>query len=371
MVQWSPDTTPADANGRGGYDYRDSHIKGFSLTHLAGAGCSLYGDFPFLPTTEPLSSSPAARGSSLDGEFQPGFSHAHESGAARLLLGAPQPGRRGRDRSRADGDDPDRDGPLHLPPQPSLQRPGQRRRQRPARRLRRGAGRPGAPRDRRHRLERSLLRAAPPLQGLHRGRLQPPLRRLRHLGRQQASHPARARRAQPERRPRTRRRPPTRAPTRPSIPAATGSSLARVGLSFVSVEDARANLAAEDPGLRLRRGRRSARKATGTRRWGGSGSAAARGACSTPSTRRSTTPSWRRGPSATSAAPTSAWTGSSTAPAAASSTPTSPAGTPTARRSSCSRSWRRGGPARWSARCSPTRRRAAACRAGPTPTARA
>lgn len=80
MVQWSPDTTPADTNGRGSYDYRDSHIKGFSLTHLAGAGCSLYGDFPFLPTTEPLSSSPAARGSSLDGEFQPGFSHAHESG---------------------------------------------------------------------------------------------------------------------------------------------------------------------------------------------------------------------------------------------------------------------------------------------------
>jgi predicted alpha-1,2-mannosidase len=80
MVQWSPDTTPADSNGRGGYDYRDHHIRGFSLTHLAGAGCSLYGDFPFLPTTEPLESSPAAPGSSLDGEFQPGFSHARESG---------------------------------------------------------------------------------------------------------------------------------------------------------------------------------------------------------------------------------------------------------------------------------------------------
>jgi predicted alpha-1,2-mannosidase len=80
MVQWSPDTTPADTNGRGSYDYRDTHIKGFSLTHLAGAGCSLYGDFPFLPTTERLSSSPASRGPSLDGEFQPGFSHAHESG---------------------------------------------------------------------------------------------------------------------------------------------------------------------------------------------------------------------------------------------------------------------------------------------------
>lgn len=80
MVQWSPDTTPADRNGRGGYDYRDSHLKGFSLTHLAGAGCSLYGDFPFLPTTEPLDASPAGGDSALKGEFQPGFSHARESG---------------------------------------------------------------------------------------------------------------------------------------------------------------------------------------------------------------------------------------------------------------------------------------------------
>ncbi len=80
MVQWSPDTTPADRNGRGSYDYRDSHVKGFSLTHLSGAGCSLYGDFPFQPTTEPIEGSPAGDGASLDGDFQPGFSHAHESG---------------------------------------------------------------------------------------------------------------------------------------------------------------------------------------------------------------------------------------------------------------------------------------------------
>jgi predicted alpha-1,2-mannosidase len=80
MVQWSPDTTPADRNGRGGYDYRDNHLRGFGLTHLSGAGCSLYGDFPFLPTTEPLRSSPAGPGSSLDGELQPGFSHGSERG---------------------------------------------------------------------------------------------------------------------------------------------------------------------------------------------------------------------------------------------------------------------------------------------------
>ena len=77
MVQWSPDTTPT-APPAGGYDHRDNHVRGFSLTHLSGAGCALYGDFPFLPTTEPLVSSPARRGGGLDGRFQPGFSHADE-----------------------------------------------------------------------------------------------------------------------------------------------------------------------------------------------------------------------------------------------------------------------------------------------------
>ncbi len=79
MVQWSPDTTPA-APHSGGYDHRDNHIRGFSLTHLSGAGCALYGDFPFLPTTEPIDSSPANPGGGLDGRFQPGFSHSEEAG---------------------------------------------------------------------------------------------------------------------------------------------------------------------------------------------------------------------------------------------------------------------------------------------------
>lgn len=77
MVQFSPDTSPQD--GAGGYDYRDDHLKGFSLTHLSGAGCPLYGDFPFLPTTEPIESSPVGTGSSLASQFQPEFSHAGES----------------------------------------------------------------------------------------------------------------------------------------------------------------------------------------------------------------------------------------------------------------------------------------------------
>jgi predicted alpha-1,2-mannosidase len=81
MVQWSPDTTPS-APHSGGYDHRDNHLRGFSLTHLSGAGCALYGDFPFLPSTEPIDSSPAsAGGPGLDGGFQPGFSHGEEAAA--------------------------------------------------------------------------------------------------------------------------------------------------------------------------------------------------------------------------------------------------------------------------------------------------
>ena len=90
MVQWGPDTAPS-APHSGGYDHRDNHIRGFSLTHLSGAGCALYGDFPFLPTTEPLTSSPAAPGGGLDGRFQPGFSHSEEARLAGLLRGPAQP----------------------------------------------------------------------------------------------------------------------------------------------------------------------------------------------------------------------------------------------------------------------------------------
>ena len=73
MVQWSPDTTPA-APHSGGYDYRDHHVTGFSLTHLSGAGCAVYGDFPFVPTTEALSESPAPQpGPGLAGQLRAGL----------------------------------------------------------------------------------------------------------------------------------------------------------------------------------------------------------------------------------------------------------------------------------------------------------
>jgi predicted alpha-1,2-mannosidase len=49
MVQWSPDTPSQNAGG--GYEYTDKSITGFSLTHLSGPGCSVFGDFGILPTT--------------------------------------------------------------------------------------------------------------------------------------------------------------------------------------------------------------------------------------------------------------------------------------------------------------------------------
>jgi predicted alpha-1,2-mannosidase len=66
MVQWSPDTPQAAPPG---YYYPDTSITAFSLTHLNGAGCPAERDFPIMPFAEkPDFSSP----------WQVGFSHADE-----------------------------------------------------------------------------------------------------------------------------------------------------------------------------------------------------------------------------------------------------------------------------------------------------
>lgn len=44
MLQWGPDTRPD-----GWYHYDDKSIRGFSLTHISGAGCPIYADVPILP----------------------------------------------------------------------------------------------------------------------------------------------------------------------------------------------------------------------------------------------------------------------------------------------------------------------------------
>jgi predicted alpha-1,2-mannosidase len=51
MVQLSPDTRLKGWDGCSGYHYSDMRIYGFSHTHLSGTGCSDYGDILLIPTT--------------------------------------------------------------------------------------------------------------------------------------------------------------------------------------------------------------------------------------------------------------------------------------------------------------------------------
>jgi predicted alpha-1,2-mannosidase len=51
LVQLGPDTT----NAPGGYRYTDSAIRDFSVTHFSGRGVSCYQDFPIIPTIGPIS----------------------------------------------------------------------------------------------------------------------------------------------------------------------------------------------------------------------------------------------------------------------------------------------------------------------------
>jgi predicted alpha-1,2-mannosidase len=69
MIQWSPDTSSRPDGG--GYNYDDSSITGFSLTHLSGPGCAVAGDFPILPMTGALPADPGSASAS--------FSHSSES----------------------------------------------------------------------------------------------------------------------------------------------------------------------------------------------------------------------------------------------------------------------------------------------------
>ncbi len=79
MLQWSPDTVPSLDNFTGRYTYSDSRIRGFSLTHLSGAGCAAFGDVPILPVPGTIDSSPVS-GLSADyrEDLLPAFSHEHE-----------------------------------------------------------------------------------------------------------------------------------------------------------------------------------------------------------------------------------------------------------------------------------------------------
>lgn len=78
MIQWSPDT-----NTDAWYEYSqaahsgvaaENSILGFSLTHVSGAGCPLYGDFAVLPIAGELTASP---GSDFT-QYAVRFDHAQE-----------------------------------------------------------------------------------------------------------------------------------------------------------------------------------------------------------------------------------------------------------------------------------------------------
>ncbi|HEV2784137.1 MAG TPA: GH92 family glycosyl hydrolase [Actinophytocola sp.] len=91
MVQWSPENTRGNQTRTpepGGYGYDATRIRGFSLTHLSGTGCAgASGDIPFLPHVGTVSSSPSA--DTTDSVYASNFSHANETGAAgyyRVLL---------------------------------------------------------------------------------------------------------------------------------------------------------------------------------------------------------------------------------------------------------------------------------------------
>jgi len=74
MMQLSPDTRLDGWDGCSGYHYSDSHIYGFSHTHLSGTGVSDYGDILLMPTNEVVFNNGA------DGKkgYKSHFSHENE-----------------------------------------------------------------------------------------------------------------------------------------------------------------------------------------------------------------------------------------------------------------------------------------------------
>lgn len=90
MIAFGPDSSPALRNRPGGYSYRDHRIRGFSLHHVSGAGCSIYQDIGLMPTTERLRGSPVhPDDADLDRRYMADFSHESEAaspGFYRVLL---------------------------------------------------------------------------------------------------------------------------------------------------------------------------------------------------------------------------------------------------------------------------------------------
>jgi predicted alpha-1,2-mannosidase len=81
MISWSPTSTRGDQTSTGaanGYQYDVTRVRGFSLTHVNGAGCNpgAAGDVPIMPYVGTVDSSPTA--DTTDAKYASNFSHADE-----------------------------------------------------------------------------------------------------------------------------------------------------------------------------------------------------------------------------------------------------------------------------------------------------
>lgn len=71
MIQWGPDTVKS---APGQYVADDDRLKGFSLTHLSGGGCTAFGDLPVQPVPGTVGRSPATH----PDDYVATFDHANE-----------------------------------------------------------------------------------------------------------------------------------------------------------------------------------------------------------------------------------------------------------------------------------------------------
>lgn len=88
MVQLGPDTRLSGWDGCSGYHYSDNIIYGFSHTHLSGTGISDYGDILLMPTVGDVLFDALVEGGSEKG-YASSFSHRNEKavpGYYRVLL---------------------------------------------------------------------------------------------------------------------------------------------------------------------------------------------------------------------------------------------------------------------------------------------
>ena len=82
MISWSPTNTAGDqtnAPAANGYSYNTTRLRGFSLTHVNGAGCApgAAGDVPIMPFVGEVNSSPTA--DTKDQIYASDFKHENET----------------------------------------------------------------------------------------------------------------------------------------------------------------------------------------------------------------------------------------------------------------------------------------------------